>query len=205
MIISLFNSKGGCGKTTSVMYIAQELDDRGYKVSVWDADPQRSATEWWQEAQSLPFTVTPHDLTSLKHVKDPQNEIVLIDCPPGGSQELMVQVVKLTDFYIVPMKCGMVDVSRALKTLKTLKGEGKPAIPLITMVNKRTKSYKEVVDMLGDTFPSWFGGMFKRKTIPAEFCVRNLETYSERGYQSITDTKDYKDVVDHIEKEWIND
>lgn len=44
-IISLFNNKGGVGKTTSSINISAELANDGYKVLIIDTDPQANCTE----------------------------------------------------------------------------------------------------------------------------------------------------------------
>ena len=38
-IVSLINSKGGCGKTTLAVNLARCLHDRGFKTLLVDSDP----------------------------------------------------------------------------------------------------------------------------------------------------------------------
>ena len=44
MKIALLNSKGGCAKTTSAVFLAQVAHNRGLDAEIWDMDPQASAT-----------------------------------------------------------------------------------------------------------------------------------------------------------------
>ena len=46
MKIALANAKGGCGKTSSSMFLAAAAQRDGYSVEVWDTDPQATATSW---------------------------------------------------------------------------------------------------------------------------------------------------------------
>ena len=46
MIISIVNTKGGVGKTTTSMMLARAAFKAGYSARVWDTDPQGSATVW---------------------------------------------------------------------------------------------------------------------------------------------------------------
>ncbi|MEM8863240.1 MAG: ParA family protein [Chloroflexota bacterium] len=48
-IISLAIQKGGCGKTTSTLALAEIMTNRGYKVLVIDFDPQASSTDAFGE------------------------------------------------------------------------------------------------------------------------------------------------------------
>lgn len=49
-ILAVANLKGGAGKTTSTAWCAHALHERGLRVLVVDADPQRSALTWHQAA-----------------------------------------------------------------------------------------------------------------------------------------------------------
>ena len=42
--IAVFNQKGGCAKTTTVVNLAGILSKRGYKILVVDCDPQANAS-----------------------------------------------------------------------------------------------------------------------------------------------------------------
>ena len=42
--LGFVNIKGGCGKSTSAINLADQLMMRGYKVLLVDTDPQRNAT-----------------------------------------------------------------------------------------------------------------------------------------------------------------
>ncbi|MHC2019263.1 ParA family protein [Methylobacterium sp. CM6247] len=51
--IALFNHKGGVGKTTLTINIADALSDLGKTVIIADADPQCNVTSFYVEEDSL--------------------------------------------------------------------------------------------------------------------------------------------------------
>ncbi|NMA73807.1 MAG: ParA family protein [Bacteroidales bacterium] len=53
-IITIANSKGGVGKTTTSIYLATLLSEYG-SVLLKDSDPQGSATEWVEDIEEMPF------------------------------------------------------------------------------------------------------------------------------------------------------
>lgn len=198
MYIALMNSKGGCGKTTSVMFLAQEFTDLGYSVTVIDIDPQRSATRWATQAESLPFEVIPLSLEDFKNYRQPEQKklITLIDCPPGDMKAVEMVSLKCKNF-LVPMKCSVIDVERGVITMRNLHSAGKRVLPIFTMVNKRTREFKDTSAFMSEQFPSRFG-----RKLPADFIVRNLTAYSEAGNSNISKTYDYAKIAQTISHEW---
>ena len=53
-VISLINEKGGVGKSTSAITIAQILSISGYKVLIIDLDPQMNTTKMYGQAEANP-------------------------------------------------------------------------------------------------------------------------------------------------------
>lgn len=53
-VISLINEKGGVGKSTSAITIAQILSISGYKVLIIDLDPQMNTTKMYGQAKANP-------------------------------------------------------------------------------------------------------------------------------------------------------
>lgn len=93
-VITVANQKGGCGKTTTCMNLAGGFAAAGYRVLVIDADPQASALEWRnsREDSALPFPIVALASPSIHRelprlLEESSYEVVLIDCPPGGSQK----------------------------------------------------------------------------------------------------------------------
>lgn len=79
-IISVWGKKGGIGKTTLCLALASALKARGYKVIVYDADPQLSAYNI-AEGGSLDFDVIRKGDDEQLNVRP---DITLVDLPSGN-------------------------------------------------------------------------------------------------------------------------
>ena len=49
-VIAAANSKGGCGKSTTILILAGEYAAQGYRVHIIDADPKKRLIRWAQAA-----------------------------------------------------------------------------------------------------------------------------------------------------------
>ncbi|WP_325168100.1 ParA family protein [Corynebacterium macginleyi] len=56
-VISVIQSKGGTGKTTLSVMLAEAIRRMGYTVAVADGDPQQSATRWATKVKDFPFPI----------------------------------------------------------------------------------------------------------------------------------------------------
>lgn len=147
ILIAVANQKGGCGKTTTVMNLAGGLHKAGYRVLVVDADPQASAMIWSiaRGQGSLPFDVH----TSRQHkgrfrpLADSQDyDLVLIDCPPGVTDEgeggrVARAAVREADAILVPLRPSTLDFSAAASFVKYLAKEKADDQQVFVLINGR--------------------------------------------------------------------
>lgn len=140
MIVTVANAKGGVGKTTTLIYLAvvAQRAEPEKTVSIIDADPQRSATDWAEIAKAdgtpLPVTVT-DNLT----IEDGNNRITFIDCPPAFTDTVR-DAITAADLVIIPCECEPMSYRRAVQMLGMCNGKG--AI-LLTKCRTRTRYFGE--------------------------------------------------------------
>ncbi len=114
-IITVFNQKGGCGKSTITMQVSGRLGLLGHKVLIIDLDPQATASIW--HAQSLnsddlkqkPF---PADIVQLdpnnKNLIDKLRRVIegydytVIDCPPSAEVAGCSVATMISDLVLIP-------------------------------------------------------------------------------------------------------
>lgn len=136
MIIALLNQKGGVGKTTLAVHIAEALTRLGKSVLLVDADPQGSALDWSalrDENPSFPVIGLPkpnlhRELPALAK----NHDYVLIDGPPRVN-ELARAAIMASDLVLIPVQPSPYDVWAAkeivdlLQEASTFKGNIKSA------------------------------------------------------------------------------
>lgn len=150
MIITIANAKGGVGKTTSAIYLATvaKRSNPSLEVSVVDADPQQSATDWANEAmkknEPLEFPVRHLSTSEIQNLRSTTSSLIVIDTQPGDSKAT-ASAINTADLVIIPCESEPMSMRRAWKMQDACKGKG--AI-LLTKARRRTNLFNEVMDTL---------------------------------------------------------
>src|ERR1700752_1625097 len=93
-VISFANPKGGSGKTTLALVLAQELSRQGASVAVVDADPNAVIAKWAasrkRDGRDLPFAVvgSPKEAELVSTIGElaKRHQFVLIDLEGTASR-----------------------------------------------------------------------------------------------------------------------
>ncbi|NOS73316.1 MAG: AAA family ATPase [Methyloglobulus sp.] len=124
MIIAFLNQKGGVGKTTLAVHIAEALARSGKSVLLVDADPQGSALDWSENRPENPsFSVIGLPKSNL-HKELPaiakNYDAVLIDGPPRVN-EIARAAIMASDIVLIPVQPSPYDVWAAKEIVDLLK------------------------------------------------------------------------------------
>lgn len=179
MKVVIANRKGGSAKTTTAMYLTAAALMRGQEATVYDADPQASATLWSDIADEandpLPFQVIPANARSLRRIND--DGWCFIDTPSDGPA--LEAALFMADMVVVPSSDSAIDLQQAWLTLDSIR---QPSAVLLTRAERRTRSYGNAINAISDTgTPCFSESVQKRQEIKNSFGhnPRKLYEYAE--------------------------
>jgi chromosome partitioning protein len=118
LVIAIGNVKGGTSKTTTAVFLAHALREKGRRVVLVDADPQASAVEWSALAPNgFPFPVMPRPTRTLYAELDdflpPGIDTVVIDTPPvderGG---IVLAAARAASVVVAPVAPSPIEYTR---------------------------------------------------------------------------------------------
>ena len=112
-VISICNQKGGVGKTTMAVNLAQAFARESWRVVLVDLDPQGSAWAWTSidsetivfDIEEAPGGINAQDVRRIRRDYD----FAIIDCPPQYDQVNAV-AIRSADLVLVPVQPSPVDV-----------------------------------------------------------------------------------------------
>lgn len=182
-IITVTNTKGGVGKTTTVIYLATILSSYG-KVLVKDSDPQGSCSEWLDGIEKLPFDFEISNKATIKKINETY-DFIIIDTPPNNT-DIIDEAVKVADIVILPTTPSNIDLSRVVQSVDKL--EDKKYRVLITIADIRTVAFSSLKPLLRENEIDYLDNY-----------VRTNETI-RNSYNMIPTEKEYYD-YENVAKE----
>lgn len=133
--IAVMSQKGGAGKTTLVVHLAVEAQRQGVKVEIVDTDPQQSAGVWSRARGGDTPIVTHVQPTKLAAALTQRAsagvELVIIDTAPNAGPDA-VDVAKLADRVLIPVRPGVFDLAAARQTIEIVKEAGAESVIVLS-------------------------------------------------------------------------
>lgn len=171
MRVAFVHTKGGVGKTTSAMMVASAASRKGQRVTVYDTDPQGSASRWAEIAQQrndpLPFDVRYLAADALRELESNDGEFQIVDTPPGVADAIQA-AIDTADLIVIPSGASPMDIDRVWPTLDAVSGH--PAGVLLTGVLMHTRFYSEARQLLEDQgVATFYNAVPQREEIKAAF------------------------------------
>ncbi|MDR6710230.1 chromosome partitioning protein [Novosphingobium sp. 1748] len=162
-VISIGNPKGGAGKTTLALVLADTLATSGASVSVIDADPNAIIEKWATKRRNagrpLPYRVIPRPTESemigtIDRISK-EDQFVIIDLE-GSASRMTSRALARSHMVLVPFNLSPIDAELAAQAVKAIQEEEEALerrIPF-RLVRSRTnaaietKTAKRIVDAI---------------------------------------------------------
>jgi len=149
--ILVINSKGGSGKTTLTTNLASYYASRKFRTTILDYDPQGSCLQWLRVRPGHIGTIHGANAAPPKGASTLHNlqkwvpvgtEVLVIDAPSGTRGLLLQEMVRRSNYIIVPVVPSPIDIHATADFIKDLFhiGGASPAKTKIAVVANRLRS-----------------------------------------------------------------
>lgn len=178
MRITVANLKGGAGKTTASVllaeYLARSPGSPGCLLIDADIAGSGSSTEWAEDAGEAG---TPLVATVIGMGRDINRQLpaleagrhVVIDTPPGN-MAIVTAAINAADVVVVPARPTPADFKRLWHTFELAEDLGTPAVVLLSQTRAGTKSTQSAPEALdGVDYPRLAQTLPLREEIAAAF------------------------------------
>lgn len=124
-VITFANPKGGSGKTTSAMLLAEQIAISGGRVAILDLDPNANILAWAQVrgagGRSVPFIVharpLAEDTVELIDSLSDEADYLIIDLE-GSKDQIVTFALSRTDLCIIPLDGSPMEARQAAQTVR---------------------------------------------------------------------------------------
>jgi chromosome partitioning protein len=117
-VIALINQKGGCGKSTTSVHLAEYLRRANKDAILIDADAQQSSSKWVSKmVEPIAYQIMQDPDTILDVIPTLKNEYLIVDGPASLSDTTR-NILWRTDLAIIPCQPTGLDLSSAMDSVK---------------------------------------------------------------------------------------
>jgi chromosome partitioning protein len=144
-VITLWNEKGGVGKTVLSLMLAGCAVDSGFKTLLLDCDPQRSSFEL-AEDNNFTFDLRPQSLDKIELIEvlasietqEPQYDLVIVDMPPNTNRFP-------EGVCIIPYEPNRVSCQTTFRHLEALNDHCEKMIEVVSKFDTRSSEHRQFI------------------------------------------------------------
>lgn len=221
-IVTVSSSKGGAGKTSTTMGLADYWSKCGYSVGLIDTDPNRSLARWIEKGRDkgefgdIEFRHEPDDKKIISTARElSQNADVLLIDVAGIASVSLLKAAGIADLVIIPAQPNEDDFLEAINTRNIVReamdltGRSVACKTVITRARPGTVVLKHILAQLEKLkFPLFETVLYERTVFPqARFMgqtpigfapgsegARNIETFGDEVMAVLTGLRAQKEM-----------
>lgn len=208
-LLSIFNGKGGVGKTTTAVNIAAIFAEE-QNVLLVDADAQGSAS-WWADrngsaAESLGYDISketkPALLGKLKNIDS--YDLIVVDTPPAIGSKSLAAILPITDYLLLPTPPAPMDIAALVQTVRSaIAPANVPYRVLLTKVDSRSiNEAKEAQTMLKALEIPACKGFIRTYKAHEKAALEGVSIIQLRGKNTKEASADYRAIAQEIQTDW---
>ena len=199
-IISVGNMKGGVGKTTTAVHVAQQLGKRG-KTLLLDADEELQCAVYWRQGNfdGWNFDALPFKEASAQDMAG--YEFVVVDTKGNEQGTDLVALARDSDLLIIPTKPDGLSATGLMRTLKPILESDVSNYVVLIVANEGGRG-DELREALADEDVPVMTTIVRKSTAVGDAAEKQipLDAYSNRyaklvavDYASVT-----REVLNHV-------
>ncbi len=132
--LAIVSRKGGAGKTTIAIHLAVAIEAIGFRVAVFDLDPQASAALWADRREGDSPAVVPAQAPRLAalltQAREQAADLVILDTAPHADS-IASDSASHADAILIPCRPSTLDLDAIGASVRLAQGSGKPAYVVI--------------------------------------------------------------------------
>ena len=147
-VVSMASSKGGVGKSTTVMVVGGELRRRGLRILGLDADPERRLHLWARDRADPDFVVIPGiDESNINAtISEMAADYDFVFCDLAGFGSLtMLYAIGRSDLVLIPTLTSAMDRDATIKTHRLARDAAEQlrhAAPAVAFLNRTSAALR---------------------------------------------------------------
>ena len=131
-VITFANPKGGSGKTTSAMLLAEQVAASGGRVAILDLDPNANIIAWSEaraeEGKPVPFVVHARpeieETVELIDSLEDDTDYLIIDLE-GSKDQIVTYALSRTDLCVIPLDGSPMEARQAANAVRLVQTSAK--------------------------------------------------------------------------------
>ena len=184
-VIAVGNMKGGVGKTTSAVHIAQQLGRKG-KTLLLDADEELQCAVFWRggDFEGWTFDVMPFKDFTAAHAEG--YEYVVIDTKGNEQGHDLVSLARSSDLLVIPTRPDGLSATGLIRTLSPLVDAGVTNYRVLIVANVGGRG-EELRDVLAEQEVPVMTTLVRQSTAVGDAAEKRvpLEGYTGNRYAKI--------------------